>query len=356
MSSAGQVALRAYIYQSIVALIKCLERDDWDEIIIEPDMQYNKLDIVLYSNEEITTAIQVKASVNTFNRAQIKDWLDGIKDVTEAREICLYLVGDSFTPGSLEYINEHNNLIEVISFNDLYSICVGTLVQYLKDKKYLHDITIEEIDMVGANFIPQLLISNRFSESPISRTTFEEALEKTLLLGKNNKYVSSNLECIKNPKVFISYSWTNYEYVMKVRKLAKRLRSDGVDAILDEWSMHAGQDMDVFMEHSIRDADKVLILCDKGYTLKANERVGGVGKETSIISPEVYGKFDQRKFIPVCMESIQDVPTYLKTKWAVKMNDDNPDSYTDLIGEIFEVDKKPLLGPINYELIRKASK
>ena len=87
---------------------------------------------------------------------------------------------------------------------------------------------------------------------------------------------------------------------------------------------------------------------------KANDRKGGVGKETTIISEEVYEEYDQRKFIPVFMEPSRLLPTYLKTRFAVDLNDGNQDGYTDLIGAIFDVNKKPLLGPINYELLAKA--
>ena len=44
------------------------------------------------------------------------------------------------------------------------------------------------------------------------------------------------------------------------------------------------------------------IICDKSYTEKANNRLGGVGDETSIISPEIYGKTNQEKFIPIIVE------------------------------------------------------
>lgn len=119
---------------------------------------------------------------------------------------------------------------------------------------------------------------------------------------KNNK---------KNPKVFISYSWSSEEYIKRVLELATRLINDGADVTLDQWDLSPGQDMHVFMEQGIRDADKVLILCDKKYTEKANNRTGGVGTETMIITPEVYAKHSQTKFVPVVMEKNLIMPTYL---------------------------------------------
>lgn len=38
---------------------------------------------------------------------------------------------------------------------------------------------------------------------------------------------------IKIPKVFISYSWTSAEYEDKVLNLAKRLKTDGVNVMIN---------------------------------------------------------------------------------------------------------------------------
>lgn len=48
------------------------------------------------------------------------------------------------------------------------------------------------------------------------------------------------------------------------------------------------------MEKSVAEADKVLILCNKVYKDKADNRNGGAGQETMIIAPEVYEKIHQR--------------------------------------------------------------
>ena len=114
-----------------------------------------------------------------------------------------------------------------------------------------------------------------------------------------------------HPKVFISYSWTSEAYKERVLKLAERLVNDGVDVIFDRWNLRPGQDMYAFMEQSIRDAEKVLILCEEGYAKKADNRTGGVGTETQIITPDVYGEYKQEKFIPIIMEIPKAVPSYL---------------------------------------------
>lgn len=59
--------------------------------------------------------------------------------------------------------------------------------------------------------------------------------------------------------------------------------------------MHTGSDRFIFMEKSVNESDKVLILCNKVYKEKADNRCGGAGQETMIIAPEVYEKKCTRK-------------------------------------------------------------
>jgi len=96
--------------------------------------------------------------------------------------------------------------------------------------------------------------------------------------------------------------------------------NDGVDIILDKWELKEGQDIFAFMESNVKESnvDKVLIVCDKGYSDKANNRTGGVGTETQIITPEIYANVRQEKFIPVLRERDEPgnpiLPTYLRAR------------------------------------------
>ena len=106
------------------------------------------------------------------------------------------------------------------------------------------------------------------------------------------------MERVDKPKVFIFYAWSSEEYKQKVLSFADQLLHDGVDVLLDRY-LAPGIDLTAFMESSVNDESvtNVLILMDKVYTEKANKRQGGVGTETQIISPELYGKVEQTKFI-----------------------------------------------------------
>ena len=113
---------------------------------------------------------------------------------------------------------------------------------------------------------------------------------------------------ISQPKVFISYSWTSAQHEQWVLELADRLSGDGIVVTLDKRDLKEGQDKHAFMEQMVNDPNigKVLVICDRGYQAKADDRKGGVGTETQLISKEVYENTGQEKFIPVVREYDQD--------------------------------------------------
>ncbi len=154
----------------------------------------------------------------------------------------------------------------------------------------------------------------------------------------------------KIPKVFISYSWSSSDRVLE---LAERLMANGVDVILDKWDLKEGQDKYAFMEQSVTNPEvyKVLIICDKAYADKANKREGGVGDETVIISPEVYGHVEQEKFIPIIFEVDENanpyLPTYIKSRIYIDLSTED---------DRYEVNYETLLRNIhNKPLYRKPS-
>jgi len=125
------------------------------------------------------------------------------------------------------------------------------------------------------------------------------------------------------PKAFISYSWSSQSHRDLIRSYSERLIQDGVDVILDQWSLSEGQDKYAFMEKAVTDSSvtHVLIFSDRQYAQKADERKAGVGTESQLISKEVYNKVDQKKFIPIVCERDENgepyIPAYLKSRIAM---------------------------------------
>ncbi|MBI2805840.1 MAG: toll/interleukin-1 receptor domain-containing protein [Planctomycetes bacterium] len=149
-------------------------------------------------------------------------------------------------------------------------------------------------------------------------------------------------EPVVTPKVFISYSWTNEEHVDWVEGIANRLEADSIPVVFDQWDLTHGQDKFAYMERMVGDPTitKVLMICDRKYVEKADARDGGVGVETVIITPEVYNKTAQTKFIPILRERDEDgeafLPIYLKSRIYIDFCDDDnfAESYDKLLRDI----------------------
>jgi hypothetical protein len=151
----------------------------------------------------------------------------------------------------------------------------------------------------------------------------------------------------KPPKLFISYSWTSPSHEEWVLSLATELRDSGVDVILDKWDLKEGQDAHAFMEKMVTDSDikKVVMICDHLYAEKADGRSGGVGTETQIISPEIYTKQEQTKFVAVLPERDEEgkpfLPAYYKSRVYIDLS--SPDLYSKSLEQLLRwIYDKPL--------------
>jgi TIR domain len=129
-----------------------------------------------------------------------------------------------------------------------------------------------------------------------------------------------------NPKAFISYSWSSQEHQKWVLDLATQLRENGVDVTIDKWDLKEGHDAIKFMERMVTDPEikKVIVVLDRTYAEKADGRKGGVGTETQIISPEIYAKADQEKFVGVASETDDEgkpfLPTFYKSRIYIDLS------------------------------------
>jgi len=132
--------------------------------------------------------------------------------------------------------------------------------------------------------------------------------------------VTETINTNVRPKVFISYSWSTEGHKESVRNWAERLLGDGVDVILDVYDLQEGHDKFHFMEQMVTDptVTHVLVVSDKLYAEKADQKKSGVGTESQIISGEVYGRVAQSKFIPIVTAFDEKgepfLPVFLKSR------------------------------------------
>jgi hypothetical protein len=154
---------------------------------------------------------------------------------------------------------------------------------------------------------------------------------------------------MSTPKVFISYSHDTQDHKKWALDLATRLRNSGIDAIIDQWELSAGDDLPHFMETQLATADRVLMICTERYVEKANSGSGGVGYEKMIVTSELLSNIDSNKVIPLVRQAAtNDVPTFLKSKLYIDFSKD--DEYEFSIDELVRaihgtpLFKKPEIG------------
>jgi len=151
------------------------------------------------------------------------------------------------------------------------------------------------------------------------------------------------------PRVFISYSHDTAEHKKWVLKFATTLRNRGIDAVLDQWDLKAGDDLPHFMETNLADSDYILMVCSETYVERANRGTGGVGYEKMIITSSLLGSIDGNKVIPIIrQESTNDVPTFLKSKLYIDFSKDKDIEYNldELIRTLLKAPlyEKPQIG------------
>jgi hypothetical protein len=134
---------------------------------------------------------------------------------------------------------------------------------------------------------------------------------------------------------FISYSWDDEAHREWVRKLAERLRTDGVDVSIDRWAVVPGDQLPAFMERAIRENQFVVIICTPRYKQRSDAREGGVGYEGDIMTSELMASQNNRKLIPVLRSGpwSQAAPSWLLGKYHVNLSGDpySERDYEDLV-------------------------
>lgn len=99
--------------------------------------------------------------------------------------------------------------------------------------------------------------------------------------------------------------------------------------------------MNHFMESKLASdgIDAVIIVCNRDYADKANNRSGGVGYESELILSEIKNKPMQRKYIPVVIEYDENgelpLPIFFKSRYCVDLSRET--GYEELLNAIQKI-------------------
>lgn len=147
--------------------------------------------------------------------------------------------------------------------------------------------------------------------------------------------MSNKEETIIAPVVFISYSHDNPQHMRWVTSLAEKLITEGnIDVIIDCWNTSPGEDIGIFMEQGVTQAQKVLMICSETYSQKVDDGVGGAGYEGGIVRAELISKIGTTKFIPIISpgNTYHRVPKCLESKKYLDMS--KVDNYAQKFNEL----------------------
>lgn len=156
-------------------------------------------------------------------------------------------------------------------------------------------------------------------------------------------------------KIFVSYSWDDEENKKWVAKLTNDLRSKyGFDATCD--TIRRDGELNTMIVDGITKSDKVIVVITREYSLKADNRIGGVGKETKLLYDRYFD--NDKSIIPILKEKAA-LPIYLKSvpyiDFTLGSYNDNLNKLAKRINEETEYESVPVSNnPMNaddYELI-----
>jgi SEFIR domain-containing protein len=139
-------------------------------------------------------------------------------------------------------------------------------------------------------------------------------------------------------EVFISYSWDNEHHVEAVLTLSNRLRSEGIDCVLDQYEQSPPEGWPRWMDRKIRDARLVISICTENYykRLMGDDHPDtgtGVRWEGGLIYQHMYNAGANHKFIPVLFrkENKTYIPTPLQSATYYVLDADYDKLYARLL-------------------------
>lgn len=198
--------------------------------------------------------------------------------------------------------------------------------------------------------------------SEIDKTikSFLEIREILKLEYMNGKFHDTNVT--SEPTVFISYSHDNEEHKDWVLQLATRLRSNGVNIILDRWDLTLGRDLASFMEKGLSKSHRVICVCSEQYIKKANEGIGGSGYEKQILTSALVKNQNTNLIIPLIKNNLTDIQTPIFLSGRIYINFDNQilyeKNYEELLRDILNEPILPIppLGKNPFKNIESSNK
>jgi tetratricopeptide (TPR) repeat protein len=144
------------------------------------------------------------------------------------------------------------------------------------------------------------------------------------------------------PKVFISYSHDSSQHRERVRALADRLRTDGIESWIDQYAQDPNEGWIRWMRQQVKQADKVLLIFTETYQrrFEGDEEKGkGLGAtfEGVIVTQTLYESGGRNaKFRPVVFREEDEQFLPLELQGFNRYRVDTPEHYQILLRWLYE--------------------
>lgn len=178
----GQSGIRGYLIQTIITVLNSLADDEWNSIIVEPDIGNDKVDI-LWEYSDRQKVSQVKSSQNQITLGMATGWCQELEaNVPEANEYELLLIGP---------INKDittNPKIGEVSIPIPQPLNVNSLINQASNEldKFLESNSVSKIPVFARELMIESLISKFTGFSTdgksITREDFIKQVKQSLFL------------------------------------------------------------------------------------------------------------------------------------------------------------------------------
>lgn len=195
-------------------------------------------------------------------------------------------------------------------------------------------------------------IISEYEKTIISLKQINELLNE---IFNNEYFMTSTTE----PTVFISYSHDSEEHKNWVLQLATRLRSNGVNVILDRWNLKLGSDLASFMERGLSKSQRIISICSDVYVRKANDGKGGAGYEKQIMTAEFINDQNTNWVIPLIKNNPNDrkTPIFLGGRMYISFEESHlyESKYEELLRDILDEPILPIppIGKNPFQTIKE---
>lgn len=297
-----------------------------------------------------------------------------LKDEILDRNVFEFIHNEDKNTYSLPFLYEnYQNKLDVESIS---SSTIGLIKRYFKDNLF----NDAEIELLMSNLMPyienygnetiarlsrQVDYLNRTTSETTLKMEFNKTIDSLLAIRENlTREFTMNKVLINEeiPTVFVSYSHDNEEHKDWVLQLATRLRSNGVNIILDRWNLTLGSDLASFMERGLSKSHRIICVCSEKYVEKANNGIGGAGYEKQIMTAELVADQNTNWVIPLIKSNPNNrkTPIFLAGRMYIDFEESNlyETKYEELLRDLLDERVLPIppLGENPFQTTKEFSK